>query len=49
MAALHDWPDTLVVTHWGFIMSMTGLSLQNGQWLRCDPTAPPPAEIPWRP
>ena len=48
MAALPDWADTLVITHWGFIMSMTGLSLQNGQWLRCDPTAPPPAEIPWK-
>jgi len=49
MMALHDWSDTLVITHWGFIMSLTGLSIQNGQQLRCDPTAPPPAEIPWRP
>jgi glucosyl-3-phosphoglycerate phosphatase len=49
MVALHDWADTLVITHWGFIMSMTGLSIQNGQWLRCDPTGPLPAEIPWRP
>ncbi len=49
MTALHDWPDTLVITHWGFIMSMTGLSLPNGQWIRCDPTAPAPEEISWRP
>ncbi|MGH7156122.1 MAG: histidine phosphatase family protein, partial [Acetobacteraceae bacterium] len=49
MMALHDWSDTLVITHWGFIMSMTGLSIQNGQHLRCDPTDPPPSEIPWRP
>jgi broad specificity phosphatase PhoE len=49
MAALPDWADTLVITHWGFIMSMTGLSIQNGQWLRCDPTASAPAEISWRP
>ncbi len=48
MAALPDWADTLVITHWGFIMSITGLSVQNGQWLRCDPTGPPPAEIPWK-
>ena len=48
MAALPDWSDTLVVCHWGFIMSMTGLSVQNGEWLRVDPTEPPPAEIPWR-
>jgi glucosyl-3-phosphoglycerate phosphatase len=48
MAALPDWRDTLVVCHWGFIMSLTGLSVANGQWLRFDPTEPPPAEIPWR-
>jgi broad specificity phosphatase PhoE len=48
MAALPDWQDTLVVTHWGFIMALTGLSIQNGEHLRFDPTAPPPESIPWR-
>jgi broad specificity phosphatase PhoE len=48
MAALPDWADTLVVSHWGFILSMTGVSVTNGSWLRVDPTAPPPAEIVWR-
>ncbi len=48
MAALPDWSRTLVVSHWGFIMSLTGLSVQNGQWLRFDPTAPPPTNIPWQ-
>lgn len=48
MAALPDWADTLVVSHWGFILSMTGTSAANGTWLRCDPTTPPPAEIIWR-
>ena len=48
MSALPDWSDTLVVCHWGFIMSLTGLSVANGQWLRFDPTAPAPDEIPWR-
>ena len=48
MAALPDWADTLVVTHWGFIMSVTGLSVANGEWLRVDPTEPPPAEVSWR-
>jgi len=47
MAALPDWADTLVISHWGFILTMTGRSVGNGQWLRCDPTAPPPAEIAW--
>ncbi len=48
MAAHAEWANTLVVSHWGFILSMTGRSLENGQWLRCDPTEPAPAEIIWR-
>jgi broad specificity phosphatase PhoE len=48
MAALADWSDTLVVTHWGFVMALTGLSMPNGEWMRFDPTAPAPTEIPWR-
>jgi glucosyl-3-phosphoglycerate phosphatase len=48
MAALPDWADTLVVSHWGFILSLTGRSVGNGEWLRCDPTAAAPAEITWR-
>ena len=34
--------------HWGFIMSMTGLTVQNGDWLRVDPTQAGPAEITWK-
>ncbi len=48
MAARPDWADTVVVSHWGFILCMTGLSVMNGQWLRCDPTMPGPREIVWR-
>ncbi len=48
MAARSDWSDTLVVSHWGFILCMTGQSVMNGQWLRCDPTVPGPEEIVWR-
>ena len=48
MAADPEWADTLVVSHWGFILAMTGTSVANGQWIRCDPTVPPPAEIVWR-
>lgn len=48
MAALPNWANTLVVSHWGFILSLTGTSAMNGTWLRCDPTLPPPAEIIWR-
>jgi|SRR5271157_2357009 len=49
MAALHDWDATLVVTHWGFILAMTGESMPNGQWRRCDPNEPGPDIIVWRP
>ena len=48
MAALPDWRDTLVVSHWGFILAMTGRSVGNGEWLRCDPTGQPPADIVWK-
>ena len=48
MAAQPDWADTLVVSHWGFILSLTGQSLGNGEWLRYDPNSPPPAEVVWK-
>ncbi len=47
MAALPDWSDTLVVSHWGFILCMTGRSMMNGTWLRCDPNQPAPDRIAW--
>jgi broad specificity phosphatase PhoE len=47
LAARHDWANTLVVSHWGFILSLTGRSVANGQWLRCDPTEPPPEQLVW--
>jgi broad specificity phosphatase PhoE len=37
MAASPDWAQTLVISHWGFILAMTGQSVMNGSWLRCDP------------
>ncbi len=48
MAALDDWAHTVVVSHWGFILSMTGQSVTNGQWLPCDPTLPALDEVSWR-
>lgn len=48
MAALPDWANTLVVSHWGFVLTLTGTSITNGQWLRCDPTTPAPRELVWR-
>lgn len=49
MAAHPDWRDTLVVSHWGFVMGLTGHSLGNGEWLRYDPNDPAPTELTWRP
>lgn len=43
-----DWRHTVAVTHWGFVMSMTGQTIANGQWLRCDLCTSPPAEISWK-
>ena len=48
MAADPQWERTVVVSHWGFIMALTGISVQNGQWLRVDPTVPGPDQIGWR-
>ena len=49
IAALPDWREVLVVAHWGFILTLTGESVPNGEWRRADPAAPPPEEIVWHP
>jgi len=49
MAARADSATTLVVTHWAFILALTGRSLTNGQWLEYDPEQPAPARIDWHP
>jgi broad specificity phosphatase PhoE len=46
MANLEFWAEALVVSHWGFILSLTGERVQNGEIRRCDPRDPPPA-ITW--
>ena len=48
LAQRNDWANTLVVSHWGFILSLTGQSVANGQWLRCDPAQPAPERLVWR-
>ena len=48
MAALPDWSNTLVVSHWGFILTLTGKSVTNCALLRCDPTEPAPEQLTWR-
>ena len=48
LAARPDWAHTLVISHWGFILSLTGQSIANGQWLRCDPAEAAPARLVWQ-
>ena len=35
-----DWARVAVVSHWGFIRGLTGLTVQNGAVLRIDPHRP---------
>ena len=40
------WHDIAVVTHWGFIKALTGLTVSNCVMVRFDPTgSSPPAEL----
>ena len=48
MAGTPDWAETLVISHWGFILCMTGQSVANGEIIRCDPTGPMPEQTIWR-
>lgn len=43
-----DWPQTVVVSHWGFILCMTGQNISNGESIRCDPNGPIPEQFIWR-
>jgi len=47
MAARDDDATTLLVSHWAFILALTGESLTNGEVLEYDPTSAPPATIEW--
>ena len=47
MAARHDAQSTLLVSHWAFILALTGKSLENGEILEYDPKSGSPARIDW--
>ncbi len=48
MAALGGWAaETLVVSHWGFLLALTGETMANGSWRAFDPTAPAPTDLSW--
>lgn len=44
MAQVQDWPEVLVVTHWGFIRGLTGQTVQNAEIVAFDPRAEPVAD-----
>jgi glucosyl-3-phosphoglycerate phosphatase len=52
MAAREDSPTTLLVSHWAFLLALSGRSLENGEVLQYDPAAGDPTaraalEIDW--
>ena len=47
MAAREDCDTTLVVSHWAFILALTGMSLRNGEILEYDPKSKMPERIDW--
>ncbi len=48
MAAHPRQDRTLLVSHWGFLLSLTGRSLENGMSVTHDPSHRPPGPIVWR-
>jgi len=45
MAAREDGATTLLVSHWAFILALTGVSLANGEWLEYDPSTQAPGQV----
>ena len=48
MATLPDWRTTLVVSHWGFLLALCGVSLENGTFRHVDPHARLAGPLVWR-
>ncbi len=48
MAARSDSATTLLVSHWAFILALTGSSVGNGEILEYDPRTAAPDRIDWR-
>lgn len=48
MRERNDEHTTLLVSHWGFILSLTGISVGNGEWIEFHPATPRPAQISWQ-
>lgn len=49
MARSPQSASTLLVSHWAFILALTGESVDNGQILEYDPLSAPPGHLDWEP
>ncbi len=49
MAARPDSHTTLLVSHWAFILALTGVSLTNGEILEYDPASAVADRVVWKP
>lgn len=47
MATRKDAKTTLLVSHWAFILALTGKSLENGEIIEYDPASGKPHRIDW--
>jgi glucosyl-3-phosphoglycerate phosphatase len=47
MAAREDSATTLLISHWAFILALTGRSVANGEILEYDPSESAPTGIDW--
>ena len=45
MALRDDSTTTLLVSHWAFILALTGLSIANGELVQYDPGTPAPKRV----
>jgi len=43
IAKTENWTNTVVITHWGVIRSLTGKRIGNGEHLVCNPLDPHPS------
>jgi broad specificity phosphatase PhoE len=49
MSGRADSRTTLLISHWGFILALTGASLSNGEILEYDPATAAPERLVWIP
>ena len=43
-----DEHTTLLVSHWGFILALTGISVGNGEWVEFHPAGARPGRMNWQ-